>query len=334
MMHDIGTLKDRKIFFVGVNTGYITDGVPDSRYLKFYKERSSSQIHCVIVGNVVVPSGYGSNASSPTLTNEGVWATIASTISDNGSLPGIQLSTTWHGYVGARKFVSTKSQQVLVAARQLIFEMGREKISAVFDAFEKAARMAVEHGFRHVQLHGAHGYLLSLLIDNRINPDAEQAIYRLASLAKWLTSEAIESSIRVSMRTGDVVFDTNGMITFRDKIASLPFDYIDLSSGFYNIDKRLIYPSRPEILKDRLNESCEVATHFPQKQFIFSGRALQNSQIELPPNLHIGLCRDLIANPHYLNEPEKGCQNSHKCHYFSRGEHHLVCEQWKQNGTS
>lgn len=323
------TLTDRRIFFLGVNTGYVTDGMPDARFIEFYRRRSSAKVHSVIVGNVVVPGGHGSNRSTPTISGEKVWTTIASAIRERGSSPGIQISSVWDGYVGARKFVNTKPDQVIEAARKLISELGMTGISKVLNAFYEAAQMAIGHGFDHVQLHGAHGYILSLMIDGRINPYAEMVLDRISLLAEFLSDELIENSIRISIRTGDKNFDAEGGYAFQSRVAALPFDFIDLSSGFYNIDKRLIYPSRPEILTDRLDESLAIATRFPKKDFIFSGRALLNASLSLPSNLHIGLCRDLIANPKYLSELQNGCQNRGKCHYFSRGEDYLSCALWE-----
>jgi hypothetical protein len=63
------------------------------------------------------------------------------------------------------------------------------------------------------------------------------------------------------------------------------------------------------------------------KDFILSGRALLQVDHDLPPNLHIGLCRDLIANPDYLVDQSRGCMNSGKCHYFSRGTDHVTCNR-------
>ncbi|MCM8731292.1 hypothetical protein ACFO8O_10000 [Hephaestia sp. GCM10023244] len=333
MTNAIATSSTRRIFFLGVNTGYVTKGVPDDRYVDFYQRRASPQIYCAIVGNVVVPGGHGSNASTPTLTDRSIWAKIASAIAEGGTIPGIQLATAWEGYVGTRKFIGAEPHHVIAAARHLINELDLAGTAMALSAFDEAARMAVDHGFRHVQLHGAHGYLLSLMIDSRINPNAEKVLDRLSSLAERLASDGIESSIRISLRTGDVGFDAEGAYAFQNRIASLPFDYVDLSSGFYNIDKRLIYPSRPKILSSRLQESRAIALRFPHKAFIFSGRAMLNDEGRFPANLHIGLCRDLIANPHFLSNPHNGCQNRNKCHYFSRGEDHLTCALWGESNT-
>ncbi|AZO21577.1 hypothetical protein EJ070_13390 [Mesorhizobium sp. M1E.F.Ca.ET.045.02.1.1] len=321
---------DRRTFFLGVNTGYVTNGLPDDRYVDFYRHRASSGLHCAIVGNVVVPGGYSSNTTTPTLTSDGIWAAVANAIAEKGSLPGIQLATAWEGYVGMRKFVRADPAQVIAAARVLVRDISASGIDRTLSAFDGAAQMAIEHGFRHIQCHAAHGYLLSLLIDDRINGDAERVLDRLAGLAARLASSQVESSIRISLRTGDADFDATGADRFHNRVAALPFDYIDLSSGFYNIDKRLIYPSRYEVRVDRIADSRAVAERNPRKAFILSGQAGQPRTDKLPTNMHIGLCRDLIANPNFLDNPESGCRNRNKCHYFSRGHGHLRCALWDE----
>ncbi|WP_175506848.1 hypothetical protein [Bosea sp. CRIB-10] len=321
-------MNDRRIFFLGVNTGFLADGKPDERYLRFYATRSSSSLHCAIIGNVVVPGGYGSNAVSPTLTAEPVWTDLAAAIRRGGSMPGIQLATAWEGYAGSRRFVGAKPHEIIQKARQLVTGMGRGRIAGVLDSFEAAAAMAERHGFSHIQLHAAHGYLLGLLVDSRINSDSMYVLERLATLAVILRRAKVETSIRISLKTGEPNFDNIGTADFQDTIARLPFDYIDLSSGFYNIDKRLIYPTHPNILAARLNESLETGARHPDRAFILSGRAIRHDWTKLPSNVHLGLCRDLIANPNFLQEPHSGCHNHNKCHYYSRGSSHLTCGRW------
>jgi NADPH2 dehydrogenase len=152
-------------------------------------------------------------------------------------------------------------------------------------------------------------------------------------LAEWFEetkSAGAETSIRISLRTGDPGFDTVGRGRFHDRIVRLPTTFIDVSSGYYNIDKQLIYPARPDTLQARRAETLSLAAQYPEAQFILSGRALMESEEGLPSNAHIGLCRDLIANPDFLENQAKGCINSGECHYFSRGATHISCPQWKR----
>jgi len=331
MMNVIEALNDRKSFFVGVNTGYVTEGIPDDRYLEFYRRRSSPQLYCAIVGNVVVPGGFGSNRSTPTLTESAVWGEVARAIETNGSVPGIQLATAWEGYEGTKRFVGLPGHDVIKAARELVAHLGLGGMKKVLGAFDHAAQLAIRHGFLHVQFHAAHGYLLSLLVDPRINLEAERALDHIAELATQLTISGIETSIRISIKTGDVEFDAEGREGFQDRICRLPFHYIDLSSGFYNIDKRLIYPSLESIRNERFEESCAISSRYSGSQFIVSGRASQSDWTHAPQNVHVGLCRDLIANPDFLANPANGCRGKNKCHYFSRGAPHISCALWGES---
>lgn len=327
-MSAIVSLRGRQIFFSGVNTGYVRNGLPDARFIDFYLRRSSPELHCAIVGNVVVPGGYGSNAVSPRLTTDTVWGEVAAGITEGGSRPGIQLATAWDGYIGSRSFVGASPSQVIAAARELTSQITREDLIRILDTFDSAADCAVGHGYQHIQVHAAHGYLLSLLVDFRLNADAEFVLERLARLGARLARDGVESSIRISLKTGHAPFDLVKKTRFYSAICAMPFDYIDLSSGFYNIDKRLIYPARPEILAARRAESLGVAHEYPTTKFIVSGHALKDDWAKLPENMHVGVCRDLIANPNILKDLSNGCQNHNKCHYYSRGADHLTCARW------
>ncbi|WP_315720171.1 MULTISPECIES: hypothetical protein [unclassified Bradyrhizobium] len=330
-MSDIATWSDRLVFLLAVNTGFVTRGAPDDRFLEFYRSRSSPRLHCAIVGNVTVPGGFGSNAATPHLTTASVWADLATAIRSRGTLPGIQLATAWSGYVGSRKFVSSASHVFIPWARNLVNEIGPEAIYAFLNSFDSAADIATQHGFGHIQIHAAHGYLLSLLVDNRIYRNATQVLDRLSLLSERLRRQGLQTSIRISLKSGDPEFDRIGSVEFQDTIARLPFDFVDLSSGFYNIDKRLIYPARPDVLIERLRDSVAIGVRHPMRSFIFSGRILDVDWTGIPSNMHPGLCRDLIANPQFLQQLHNGCRNHGKCHYFSRGSNHLTCARWAEH---
>lgn len=329
-MNDTNASKNKRVFFVGVNTGFVSEGVPDAQFLDFYKSRSSPALYCAIVGNVVVPGGFGTNAQSPVLSAKSEWTTLADAIAGAGSVPGLQLATTWSCYLGQRKFVSGKPSQAIDSARDLLKTITRKAVAESIDKFRVAAQMAVNHGYKHIQIHAAHGYLLSLLLDRELSPLYEHAHEGMASLAEFLRTQKVETSIRWSMRTGDPDFDRRGVLERFEDIVSLNFDFVDLSSGYYNIDKRLIYPATDAFVSLRLEDSLRIARTFPDQNFIVSGK-ISSFQGRFPENVDLGICRDLIANPQFLKLWTNGCQNRGKCHYYSRGSDRLICPNWAEN---
>src|SRR5690606_6436671 len=122
---------NRRIFFAAVNTGFVIDGRPDHRFLQFYESRSSPELYCSIVGNVVVPNGHGSNASTPMITGDFIWAELANRINERGANPGIQLATTWAGYTGSKKFVTSTPSNIIKEGRELAASMGLQSIEEI-----------------------------------------------------------------------------------------------------------------------------------------------------------------------------------------------------------
>ena len=280
-----------------------------------------------------MPGGFGTNARTPELSDHLSWTKVAEAISSAGTVPGIQLATTWPGYRGQRKFVVDAPGQILAAARQLASKLTQEEMANLLDAFGDAARLAVDHGYRHIQVHAAHGYLPNLLLDRDLNPRYGYVQERLVGLVELLRSQNVETSLRWSMRTGDAEFDQRGVLRGVAEIEAMKFDFIDLSSGYYNIDKRLIYPSTEHFLSQRYDDSMYVANNLPRQNFIISGKIPPFSD-NLPENVEIGLCRDLIANPNFIRSGTNGCQNRGKCHYHSRGTGSLTCPTWDQHSKT
>lgn len=323
------SMSNRRIFFLAVNTGYTKNGIPERRFLDFYSERSGRGLHCAIVGNVAIPNGFGSNTSTPRIDNNKIWQEIAEAISDKGTLPGIQLSTTWENYIGVKTFIAKTPAEQLDLYKYIASKFDKNHINTQFSSLEKATRLAIDSGFKHVQLHAAHGYFFNLILDNRFSKHHDLAI---ELTREWLESTRradIETSVRISTLTGVSEFDLE-QSSFLEEIIKTPFGYHDISEGFYNINKKLIYPSIKSILANRINKSVELALNFPKNNFIASGKSFVLKQKDLPENIHVGICRDLIANANFLNEQDNGCKNKMKCHYYSRGQSSMACGLWEK----
>lgn len=321
-------VESRKYFFLAVNTGLVVNGLPDERCRAFYRERSGPEVYCSIVGNVVIPGGVPSNSVCSFISGSPTWKDLASAISEEGTIAGVQLSSAWEGYQGIKKFSSKVGaiRGYLEAARSI----SREQITDALDGLERGTEHAVNAGYRHIQLHAAHGYLFNLLLDYRFSPMVGLVAQYIEHWATELRRIGVETSLRVSYGTGDEQFDLADGDHALDGMIRHPVDYIDLSHGFYNVNKRLIYPSTPKILDERLKINLMVAARYPEKKFIMSGKSALAWEGVLPNNISVGICRDLIANPNFIKTRQDGCANCMTCHYFSLGRNDLSCGLWKQ----
>ncbi|MGL5217415.1 MAG: hypothetical protein ACRC8R_20175 [Aeromonas hydrophila] len=320
------TAESRKIFFLAINTGYHSEHMPDSRVINFYKIRSGNGIYCSIVGNVVIDSGVGSNSNCLNICRSPQWELLASSISNAGSKPGIQLSTAAIDYVGIKYFVAKKSDDPINYYHELTSKYTLDMQGEILDDLLKSSIIARDMGFEHIQIHSAHGYLFSLLTDCYFNQHADYFRAGLKKIIMVLTSEGVEVSIRISMLTGMKSVD-ECRLSYCGNIVDLGADFIDLSNGFYNVNKNLIYPVTKSALDSRFKLSLDICKKYNAQQFILSGK-LFGYHDELPPNSDIGICRDLIANPRFIIETKNGCDDCGKCHYYSHNIDSLLCGRW------
>lgn len=319
---------DRKYFFLAVNTGYVLNGLPTERCVEFYSARSGHGLYCAIVGNVVIPNGYGTNGVCAYISNSVEWRNLTNAISQRGACPGVQLSSTWPNYMGIKHFSAKQGDNPEIMYKNVLNRISVQNISEIFNNLKLGIDLAVNVGFKHIQIHAGHGYLFSLLIDEFFSKHSGLCLDHLDRIAQYIDSYNIESSLRFSLATGNKEVDKNRN-TLIERIFMLPFNYFDMSSGYYNFDKRLIYPSTDKYINDRHIATLEIANSFPGNKIILSGRAHKTPKADLPRNVHIGLCRDLIANPDFLINHSMGCKNKMKCHYYSFDHSQLNCGEWE-----
>lgn len=319
----------RKKFFVGLNSGFVDkNSNPNDQCIDFYSSRSGHGLYCTIVGNVVLPSGFSTNQKTARISQDPGWTRLVASIKDRGSIPGIQFSSTWAGFKGERRFITRNYTDTFNFYRQAASQIAQAEIAALINELSEASQIAIDHGFRHFQLHAAHGYFFNLAIHPLFSSYSEWTRVEIQDWIYRMRKQGIETSIRISMTTGWPEIDSE-YVRGLSPAYNLDVDYIDLSDGFYNIDKRKIYPSTEDLSERRFTLSLNIATEHPDKMFILSGQA-KNHSSDLPKNLHLGFCRDLIANPNFLNNMEDGCTLCNKCHYFSRGTDSLFCPNWEK----
>jgi NADPH2 dehydrogenase len=213
-------------------------------------------------------------------------------------------------------------------------------LSSVLDSFAAAAGLAAKAGFDVIQLHAAHGYLLSLLLNPLAN--CLEGDFRLRG--PWLcrlidsvqdTTKPRLLSVRLSLFSG-LSPDTDEEVDFAREaslqLARLGVRVVDYSAGFYTVDKRLIYPGLERDIVPQYQRVSEFAAQL-DCLVVFGGNV--NDLRLVPPlrhNMLVSVGRALIADPNFIRKSRQQCfdtivrcRRSGWCHYFSRGKSALEC---------
>lgn len=320
------------VFFAPINPGYSINGIIQDDFKRFFSLRSGNNIGICYIGNVALQKKWSSNINTAALyaTPPNEWSNLIQRIINNGSLPGIQLAWKPTIFTLQRTFVTDN-----VAEQVSIFKKFYEE----FEDYEKISELILNSinyvsslGFSVVQLHAAHGYALSLLLSRAIsgcdNPGDTKGAHLLKSISTHLLKKNFIFDIRLSLFEG---IDDTCELEYKIKLVKLLIDYgfdmISFSNGFYNINKKMIYPSKSE---DSIVISFveTLAKQYPSVIWNVAGnmeKILEQDLYKLK-NISFSLGRQLISDPQTITKilnkdfkTIKRCTECNACHYYSFG---------------
>ena len=331
-----------RFFFAPINTGFNNGNTPSNRLIKFHKERSGKGIGVSYVGNVAIDTGFKTNENTLTImSNQTKWHELASVISKNNSIPGIQLGCKLPQLESTRKWIAPKGEGQLNTYRQFITNLKPSDIDFIFSKFISATTLAMDYGFKVVQIHAAHGYFLSLLMNKSINKRTDKYSYKnTGSIPELLntlknTSDNITLDIRISCIDGLTSEEVEWHNRKRQlsEFESAGADIISLSAGLYDFSRKLIYPNKTV---DK-NVYLKFAEDFAKDSNIIINVAGNLWDLEdldsTYSNITFGIGRALIADPYFIEKYMSGhiddinnCVHGGHCHYFTRGKDSLSCK--------
>ena len=332
-----------RILLAPINTGYCRSGAPTDGLLNFHKLRSGPGIGVSMVGNVSVVQDGRSNPQTLVLDGESVvrrFAALSRTISENGSLPGIQLAYCPVGLEAGRRWLTDDPAAERDRLRRLVASLPKETLNAALRSFVTATGLAHSAGFRVVQIHAAHGYLLSLLLSPVTNKRSDE--FRI--VGPWLSAflERLHAvgggnalSLRLSLFSGlatDISEETSYMLDLARQLTDGGVHLLDYSAGFYTVNKWLIYPREDTGQLPYLGFAARIAREVKAVVGCAGNVTDLRTVPALLPNMVLSAGRALIADPGFVEKSRIGafddilrCQRVGHCHYFSRGRVKLEC---------
>jgi len=235
------------------------DGVPDDWHLVHLASRAVGGFGLVIAeATGVVPEGRIS-PGCPGLWNDAqteAWARVVRSVAAAGAVPAIQLAhagrkaSTGLPWVDPGPLRPEDGAWPVVGPSPVPFadgypipeELDHAGIGRIVDAFAAATTRAVAAGFRMVEVHAAHGYLLhSFLspVSNRrtdaYGGDAEgrmRLLLEVAAAVRGALPDELPLAVRISATDWiEGGWDLDGSVELARRLRDLGTDLVDCSSG-------------------------------------------------------------------------------------------------------
>lgn len=339
-----------KIFLAPINTGYCIDGNPCKKFVEFHKTISGNNIGITYVGNVAIGKEYTTNNRTAYFNdNETVWREVVKEINMSGGIAGIQLGCRYSSIIPEinMSISNMLKEGYLLKAKREISYMSINEIEEIIRMYIQSAVTAYNLGFEVIQIHAAHGYFLSLMLSDKFNKRKDiYGIDRLKVVRDIITGiyekipEAI-LDIRLSLIEG--IESEEKELQYKkeiiDEIQRMKISIISLSNGIYNIDKRMIYPSKSASYDMMLKYGEYFAEKYPHMVWNVAGnmeRAIFDKKDKLN-NLTYSIARQLLSNPKTFYKYDNSisevmrCKACNKCHYYSSGESELKwCSKFRK----
>jgi len=265
------TLKNRIVMSPMCMYSANTDGMANDFHVVHYGSRALGQVGLIMVeATAVKPEGRITNHDLGIWSDEHVdgLSKIVHNIHAFGSHAAIQLAhagrkSETDGKIYAPSAISFDENYKVPE------EMTLEDIANVVEAFKNGARRAKEAGFDIIELHAAHGYLLSEFLSplsNKRNDEyggSEEKRYRLLKEVIQAVKEVWDGPLFVRISANEYSEEGNSIdtfITYAKRMKEQGVDLIDCSSGAIIPARIRAYPGYQVPYADTIRSQANIAT--------------------------------------------------------------------------
>lgn len=245
------TIKNR--FFKSAMSEVLSkDGNPNDQLVNLYRVWNDNEIGLMVSGNVMIDRTALGEPSNVILDNKSnreafvKWSAIAK--KDKSAFwlqlnhPGKQAPRFLNSYSLAPSAIPYEGSMNKLFAKPK--EMKEEDIYGIIAKFADASRLAKEYGFTGVQIHAAHGYLISQFLSSRYNKRKDMWGGCLENRARFLLEiyKAVRKSVgnkfSVGVKINSSDFQDDGFteeesIQVIKWLDELGIDLIEISGGNY-----------------------------------------------------------------------------------------------------
>ncbi|MEQ1506375.1 MAG: NADH:flavin oxidoreductase/NADH oxidase family protein, partial [Myxococcota bacterium] len=221
------------------------DGAPNARHAALYRRWADGGVGLQITGNVMVDPdrlGEPGNVVAPDVAPIAAWSAWATAARAGGAVAWVQLNHPGRQSPRSLDPVPVAPSAIGLAGTYGTFATPRaledSEIEAIIARFAAAAVLAAEAGFDGVQVHGAHGYLVSQFLSPRSNTRTDRwggpLDRRMAFLLGIVRAirAAVAPSFAVGVKLNTADFQRGGFDE-RDAIEAEGIDLLELSGGTY-----------------------------------------------------------------------------------------------------
>ena len=248
-------------------------GVPSTNLVNVYKRWGEGQMGTILTGNVMIELDQLEAPGNPVIPRTAPFSgerfeafkEMATASKAHGSLivaqvshPGRQVASNIQ-----KNPVSASDVKLEGEVMGLTFEKphaaSTEEIQGFVDGFAHAAEYLYKAGFDGIQLHGAHGYLLSQFLSQTTNKRTDQYGGSLENRSRLIMEIAdairsrLPSSFILAIKLNSVEFQDKGFDpeeckALCAKLEEKKFDLVELSGGTY---EQLAFEHKRESTKKR-----------------------------------------------------------------------------------
>jgi 2,4-dienoyl-CoA reductase-like NADH-dependent reductase (Old Yellow Enzyme family) len=282
-------------------------------------------------GLVVVEASAVTRDGRITPGDMGIWdemhveplARIARFAHSQGAVAGIQLAhagrkasckAPWEG--GARLKTEAEGGWTVVAPSPIPFNeddplprpLDEAGIAAILAAFEAATRRALAAGFRMIEIHSAHGYLLHEFLSPLSNRRTDQyggslenrmrLVLQVAAAARKIMPDELPLFVRISATDwAEGGWDIDQSVVLAGRLKDLGVDLVDASSGALVPKVRIpLGPGYQVPFASRIRREAGIPTGAVGQitEFAQADAVIRNGEADL-----IFLARELLREPYW-----------------------------------